>query len=84
LEVLEHIRDDRAIINNIKKETDMIFTLPTFNDPAHIRIFRKLSDIKKRYSHDIDINKIVRIDKWFVCWGKVVKKYSLKIWEHLL
>ena len=76
LEVLEHIRNDRAVINNIKKGTDIIFTLPTFNEPSHIRVFKK--------PRDIDIKKIVRVDKWFVCCGKVVKKYRPRIWERLL
>lgn len=83
LELLEHIRDDLSVINNIREGTDIIFSLPTFADLAHIRKFRKQRDIEKRYSRNIDIKKIVRIDKWFVCWGKVVKKYKPKIWQTL-
>lgn len=84
LEVLEHIRDDHTVIANIKEGTNIIFSLPTFRDPAHVRRFKKTRAIEKRYYHNIDIRKIVRIDKRFVCWGRVVKRHKLKNWEHLL
>ncbi len=83
LEVLEHIRDDLAVIDNIREGADIIFSLPTFDDPAHVRKFKKPGDIQKRYCYGIDIRKIVRIDKWFVCWG-LVKKHNLNTWERLL
>jgi 2-polyprenyl-3-methyl-5-hydroxy-6-metoxy-1,4-benzoquinol methylase len=84
LELLEHVRDERAVIDNIREGIDIIFSLPTFNDPAHVRKFKKKRDIERRYSRNIDFKKIVRIDKWFVCWGKVVKKDKTKIWQRLL
>jgi len=84
LEVLEHIKDDHTVIANIKEGTNIIFSLPTFRDPAHVRRFKKARAIEKRYYHNIDIRNIVRIDKRFVCCGKVAKKRRPRIWERLL
>ena len=38
LEIFEHT-DDFQILNNIPKNTSIIFTVPEFDDPAHIRHF---------------------------------------------
>ena len=81
IEVLEHIKNDHNVIANIKEGTDIIFSLPTFKDPAHVRRFKKARAIEKRYYPDINIKKIVRIDKRFVCWGKAAKRP--RIWERL-
>jgi 2-polyprenyl-3-methyl-5-hydroxy-6-metoxy-1,4-benzoquinol methylase len=83
LEVLEHIKDDHTVLANIKDGTNIIFSLPTFNHPEHVRRFKQREAIEWRYRRNIDIKKIVRIDKWFVCWG-VVGKYSPSIWKRLL
>ncbi len=74
-EILEHIRDDFGILRNIKEGSAIIFSLPTFDDPAHFRWFLKPREIEKRYFRLIDIRKIIRIHDWFICWG-IIGKYE--------
>jgi len=43
--------------------------LPDFPDEAHLRIFKILRSVEKRYYDLIDIKKIIKIDSWFICVG---------------
>jgi cyclopropane fatty-acyl-phospholipid synthase-like methyltransferase len=78
MEVLEHIKDDFAVLDNLKDEVFVILTIPKFDDPAHIRFFRKAKQIRKRYEKYIDIEKIIPINTWFVLWGKMKKRNERK------
>jgi SAM-dependent methyltransferase len=71
LEVMEHISDDMALLDNIDQGANVIFSLPTFDAPGHVRWIKKERDIVKRYYTRIEIRKIVPISRWFVCWGTV-------------
>jgi SAM-dependent methyltransferase len=71
LEVMEHVKDDLAVIENIKEGTPIVFSLPTFDDPAHARWFINPRQIIKRYYKYIDIKQIIRIDNWFACFGVI-------------
>jgi SAM-dependent methyltransferase len=82
-EVLEHIDDDMSVLDNIRENTTIIFTLPTRNDPAHLRIFKKPRQIRKRYYTKIGDMSIVPIAQWFVCCG-TVKKFEPKTLNSIL
>ena len=69
LEVLEHIKEDLKVIKNIKDGTRIIFSLPNFDDPSHVRFFRSERSIKARYYKLIDIKKIIRIGQIYICLG---------------
>lgn len=71
LEVMEHVADDLAVIRNIKQGTAIVFSLPTFDDPAHVRWFNNPRQIITRYYQLMGIREIVRIGKWFACSGVV-------------
>lgn len=71
LEVLEHVLDDMAILNNIPEGTDIIFSLPVFRSRSHVRWFNTPEEILSRYYDRIEFSKIIPIDSWFVCVGKV-------------
>jgi 2-polyprenyl-3-methyl-5-hydroxy-6-metoxy-1,4-benzoquinol methylase len=55
-EVLEHIEFDLEIINKIKKNTMVYFSVPNFNSQSHVRFFTKIEDIIHRYNKTIQIN----------------------------
>lgn len=71
LEVLEHVTDDLGVLANLRKGTPVIFSLPTFDDEAHVRFFRSPQEIVNRYNELIDIQHMVMIHQWFVCLGVV-------------
>jgi 2-polyprenyl-3-methyl-5-hydroxy-6-metoxy-1,4-benzoquinol methylase len=69
LEVLEHVRDDLSILASLRRNTVVFFSLPTFDDEAHVRYFGNDQEIRARYQKVVDFRKIARIDTWFVCAG---------------
>jgi 2-polyprenyl-3-methyl-5-hydroxy-6-metoxy-1,4-benzoquinol methylase len=50
LEVFEHINGDIDAIKRIPKGTRLIFSLPTFDDQAHVRYFKRAYQITARYA----------------------------------
>ncbi len=60
-EVLEHIVKDLDVINKIEPGSRFIFSVPNFNDQAHVRKFNSETQIIKRYSELIDIYQIFRL-----------------------
>ena len=64
-EVLEHI-DDFKVIRNIPSSSKIIFTVPSFKDPGHVRTYTE-EIVRIRYERFIDIEEIIRFnwhDKW--------------------
>ena len=49
LEFLEHVEDDRGILEEIRPGTRVLLTVPNFPDPAHVRYFRRPSAVEARY-----------------------------------
>jgi len=58
IEVLEHIDDDIPALNNIQSGKQVIVIVPSFDDPAHVRVFSNAVEFKERYSDVLDINHI--------------------------
>lgn len=71
LEVLEHIQEDKAVLKNIKRGTKLIFSVPNFGGPSHVRWFRTERSLKARYYKIVEINKIIRIGEIYICLGIV-------------
>ena len=69
LEVLEHI-DDLKVFDNIPKGQNMIFTVPSFGDIAHLRTYDE-EYMKDRYKDLIEIQDIQRFNWDFDnnCWS---------------
>ncbi len=67
-EVLEHL-DDKKILGNIPTGQKVIFSVPSFNDPSHIRVFSE-GQMRVRYKDLLDIKKVTRFNwkdnKWFL------------------
>ena len=58
---LEHINDDLSIINHLPPSMYFIFSVPDFDDPAHVRHFLNPNHVLSRYSN-LDIIKYSFID----------------------
>lgn len=68
LETLEHINDFK-FIERIPMGVEIVFTVPDFNDPAHVRYFKNITEIVHRYERHIDFSHIEKFESWFVCKG---------------
>lgn len=66
LEVFEHIDNDLEVIGKIQAGKRVIFSLPTFDDTAHVRHFKKAYEITARYSRHFAAWDIVKIGKHHV------------------
>lgn len=73
LEVLEHIEKDLQILSNIREGTHIVFSVPNFDAPSHVRWFISPRQIKKRYFTHVQILDIVPIGALFICRGIVGK-----------
>lgn len=72
LETLEHLQDDIAVLAKIKSGTHVICSVPDFDYESHVRFFRKSDDVVTRYEGEITIEKIIKLQHWFIFKG--VKK----------
>lgn len=76
-EVLEHV-DDYRVLKNIPNGKRIIFSVPSFPDESHLRVYTE-GLIHKRYDEILDIKNITRFD-WNDGWrqsGKQTKNYIL-------
>jgi tetratricopeptide (TPR) repeat protein len=77
LEVLEHL-DDLKILKRLPKGKDVIFSVPSFKDPSHMRVYTEES-MRERFKPYLDISEVIRFNwdnKW-VKGGKETGKYIL-------
>lgn len=68
LEVLEHIEKDIEVMNNIKDDTDIIFMVPKFDDPAHVRYFKNKDEVTERYK--LQYSDVYEDSKFILCRAK--------------
>lgn len=66
LEILEHI-DDYRFIQRIPLGCEIVFTVPDFNDAAHVRYFKSIAEIITRYQNVLNFSHIEKFERWFVC-----------------
>lgn len=71
LEVFEHTQDYR-VIENIGLGKEIVFTVPDFNDPSHIRYFHSVNEVVDRYKNVLRFYHIQKFQKWFVCKAKTI------------
>jgi 2-polyprenyl-3-methyl-5-hydroxy-6-metoxy-1,4-benzoquinol methylase len=69
-EVLEHVEEDLAIIENIRVGKRLIFSVPNYGYRSHVRYFEKLEDVLNRYSKLIN----------FLSWESIAIDESRVIW----
>lgn len=66
-EVFEHL-DDLKVIGNIPTGQEVIFSVPSFTDPSHIRTFTEES-MRERYKNYFDIKNVTRFN-WHKKWDR--------------
>lgn len=49
LEVLEHIKEDVALLGMVKTGSTVIISVPNYDSSTHVRYFDSVSQVKKRY-----------------------------------
>lgn len=57
-EVLEHIRNDMALLDRIVSGTRVLLSVPNFNDPNHVRYFESDDEVRSRYENAVKIYDI--------------------------
>ncbi len=62
-EVLEHLEDDLAVIDNWQTGLLCICSVPNYDSVYHTRFFRTEQDVLERYQEKIDIAEIKRVKK---------------------
>jgi SAM-dependent methyltransferase len=53
-EVLEHIDNDRALLDAVPAATWVVFSVPNFDDPGHVRYFDTTTDVEERYGPHLE------------------------------
>ena len=71
LEVLEHVQHDIEVIEKLPEGTNIIFSIPNFDAPSHVRWFNSEREIKRRYFKHINFHEIIRVGNLFICKGIV-------------
>ncbi len=71
LEVLEHLDDDLGVLRQLKAGSYVIFSLPTFDDPAHVRFFTNPGQIIQRYQPLVDFKALGLMLRWFIGVGVI-------------
>lgn len=71
LETFEHTKDFK-IIENIGLGKEIVFTVPDFNDPSHVRYFHSINEVVDRYKNVIKFSHVQKFDRWFICKGVTI------------
>ncbi|MEX2617353.1 MAG: class I SAM-dependent methyltransferase [Alphaproteobacteria bacterium] len=60
-EVLEHIERDLDVVRLWPHGVNCVCSVPNFDYPTHVRVFKDESDVLNRYGELIDIDSITRV-----------------------
>lgn len=75
-EVLEHIQEDVKLLqmwSEVSTTERIIITVPSFDDPSHVRYFKSIQQVSDRYIFLFRDYHIEKIGSWFIVDG-IVKK----------
>lgn len=68
-EVLEHLKNDFHPLKNIKLETRVLFSVPTYDSDAHVRFFSSSEGVFARYAKYVKISGIFEVNRIFLVDG---------------
>ncbi len=57
-EVLEHVQKDLALLQRIRPGTQLLLSVPNFDDPYHVRYFTSEEQVRERYGRVMRISNI--------------------------
>ena len=66
LEVMEHLENDLLVLSKIPKGKRVIFSVPNFDDAAHVRHFRNKDEVEQRYKHLFTMFTVHEVNRYFV------------------
>lgn len=61
-ELLEHLDDDLAVMEQVQPGNRVIGTVPSWMGASHVRCFEKKRDVTDRYGYLVEFEEIERID----------------------
>ena len=61
-EVLEHLKDDKKLLSLLPKGTRLIFSVPNYDSPSHVRYFESMSDVFHRYNDELTFKSFHHFD----------------------
>lgn len=61
IEVLEHLEDDKAVVARVPPGHRLIFSVPNFDSESHLRVFRHVSEVWKRYDRLLDFRRWIMV-----------------------
>ena len=61
IEFFEHVNFDLDVIKRMRPDTPLLFSVPNFDDPGHVRTFKTEEDIRNRYAGLMSILDIKRM-----------------------
>jgi len=78
LETLEHIEKDLDIIKNIPQGSLVIFSVPNYDHPAHVRHFKTINNVIERFEHLLKFkdNLIIRNKTRKIFLFKCIRKFG--------
>lgn len=62
LEVLEHLDDDRALVRQVPPGHQFVFSVPSYDSEAHLRVFKNVGDVFARYDRLLSLRRWSLID----------------------
>jgi 2-polyprenyl-3-methyl-5-hydroxy-6-metoxy-1,4-benzoquinol methylase len=78
LEVLEHVQKDLEVLETLPINTHIIFSVPNFDAPSHVRWFTSERQVKKRYYRHVDLQEIIRVGNIYICRG-IIRPFNPNI-----
>lgn len=69
-EFLEHVSFDLEILSSLPKDSEIIFSVPNFDSPGHVRYFNTDNDIITRYNQILELKKITFHNGIYIYYGK--------------
>ena len=67
VEALEHLEDDIGLLERIAPGTQVIFTVPSFPDPGHVRTYT-MHDVVARFKHLVRLQLVIRFNWLLNYW----------------
>jgi len=72
-EILEHIKDDLALLKQVPIGKEVFLTVPNFGGEGHTRWFSSIEDVKERYREVLIIHEEFIHVNWFAVRGVTYK-----------
>lgn len=83
LEVLEHIKEDISVLKRLPNCAHIIFSVPNFDAPSHVRWFTSARQVKLRYFRHVEIREIIRVGNIYICRG-MISPFKPNIFQSVL